>query len=196
MLKKILSIILLTAMIFTLTLSLASCKESVYYVKLQIKDYGDIILKLDRNNAPKTVDNFVSLVKDGFYDGLTFHRIIDGFMIQGGDPEADGTGGSKKKIKGEFSANGHENQIKHVRGVISMARGNGFNTASSQFFIMHADAPHLDGYYAAFGYVIEGMDVVDAIVENTGPYAINGVIPYKEYQAKIEKATVLSDYTE
>ena len=194
MLKKVLSVVLLVAMIFTLTLSLASCKESVYYVKLQIKDYGDIILKLDRNNAPKTVDNFVSLVEDGFYDGLTFHRVIEGFMMQGGMP--DSTKKAPAKIKGEFSANGHDNQIKHVRGVISMARSTGYNSASSQFFIMHADAPHLDGYYAAFGYVIEGMDVVDAIVENTGPYAINGVINYKEFQAQIEKATVLKDYVE
>lgn len=194
MLKKFLSVILLVATLFTLTLSLASCKESTYYVKLQIKDYGDIILKLDRDNAPKTVDNFVSLVKRGFYDGLTFHRVIEGFMMQGGAPESSKD--APRKIKGEFSANGHENAIKHVRGVISMARTDGFNTASSQFFIVHQDSPHLDGYYAAFGYVVEGMDVVDAIVADTSVYAVNGVILNKEYRAKIEKAVVLDDYAE
>ena len=199
MLKRITSTLLLIAAILSLTASLASCSKNTYYVKLEIRDYGDIILELDRDNAPITVDNFVSLVKSGFYDGLTFHRVIEGFMIQGGAPNSNGTGGSDKKIQGEFSANGHDNQIKHVRGVISMARsGNavsGFDTASSQFFIMHADAPHLDGQYAAFGYVIEGMDVVDAIVANTAIYGnSNGMIGYKELQAVIEKATVLDNY--
>ena len=193
MLKKILSVLLLTAIIFTLTLSLSSCKPSKYYVKLEVRDYGDIILELDRKNTPITVDNFVSLVESGFYDGLTFHRVIDGFVIQGGDPNANGTGGSDKKIKGEFSANGHDNKIKHTRGVISMARGDAYDSASSQFFIMHDAAPHLDGKYAAFGYVIEGMDVVDAIVENTGLYG-DYLAYFKQYQAVIEKATVLDNY--
>ena len=196
MLKKILSTLLLIATVFTFALSLSSCsKQSTYYVKLQIKDYGDIILKLDRDNAPITVDNFVSLVKSGFYDGLTFHRVIDGFMIQGGDPKANGTGGSSQTITGEFSKNGYHNNILHKRGVISMARSKAYDSASSQFFIMHEDAEHLDGLYAAFGYVIEGMDVVDAIVANTAKYGnSNGLIYYKEYQAVIEKAVVLKNY--
>lgn len=196
MFKKFSSVFLLITVIFTLTLSLSSCKKSTYYVKLQIKTYGDIILELDRDTAPITVDNFISLVNSGFYDGLTFHRVIEGFMIQGGAPAS--TSDSAEEIKGEFSANGHKNNIKHVRGVISMARTgddkSGFDTASSQFFIMHDDAPHLDGQYAAFGHVVEGIEVVDAIVENTGIYAYNGIIYYKELQAVIEKATVLEDY--
>ena len=125
---------------------------------------GKIIeLELCPEAAPETVKNFESLVKRGFYDGLTFHRIIPGFMIQGGDPLGNGMGGAEKNIKGEFRANGHNNPIKHERGVISMARAFDPNSASSQFFIMHADAPHLDGQYAAFGKVISGMDAVDEI---------------------------------
>ena len=122
-----------------------------------------IELELCPEAAPETVKNFESLVKSGFYDGLTFHRIIPGFMIQGGDPLGNGMGGAEKNIKGEFRANGHNNPIKHERGVISMARAFDPNSASSQFFIMHADAPHLDGQYAAFGKVIAGMDTVDEI---------------------------------
>lgn len=113
--------------------------------------------------APKTVENFVSLVQDHFYDGLIFHRVIPGFMIQGGDPLGTGMGGSEKNIPGEFAANGFNNPLKHERGVLSMARAMDPNSASSQFFIMHQDAPHLDGQYAAFGKVLEGMDVVDEI---------------------------------
>ncbi len=113
--------------------------------------------------APKTVENFVSLVQDHFYDGLIFHRVIPGFMIQGGDPLGNGMGGSEKNIPGEFAANGFNNPLKHERGVLSMARAMDPNSASSQFFIMHQDAPHLDGQYAAFGKVLEGMDVVDEI---------------------------------
>ena len=109
------------------------------------------------------MENFLSLVKEGFYDGLIFHRVIPGFMIQGGDPLGNGMGGSEKRIKGEFAANGHPNPLKHTRGVISMARSMDKNSASSQFFIMHADAPHLDGQYAAFGKVVEGMETVDEI---------------------------------
>ena len=122
-----------------------------------------IELKLCPEAAPETVKNFESLVMRGFYDGLTFHRIIPGFMIQGGDPLGNGMGGAEKNIKGEFRANGHNNPIKHERGVISMARAFDPNSASSQFFIMHADAPHLDGQYAAFGKVISGMEAVDEI---------------------------------
>ena len=125
---------------------------------------GKVIkLELDEAAAPKTVANFNKLVSEGFYDGLSFHRIIPGFMIQGGDPVGNGTGGSKENIGGEFASNGFNNPIKHTRGVISMARSMDPNSASSQFFIMHADAPHLDGNYAAFGHVVEGLEVVDEI---------------------------------
>jgi peptidyl-prolyl cis-trans isomerase B (cyclophilin B) len=113
--------------------------------------------------APKTVDNFIKLAKEGFYDGLTFHRVIPGFMIQGGDPNGNGTGGPGYTIEGEFSDNGFKNDLKHTRGVLSMARAMDPNSAGSQFFIMHADAPHLDGSYAAFGKVVKGMDAVDKI---------------------------------
>ena len=125
---------------------------------------GKVIkLELDETAASKTVANFNKLVSKGFYDGLSFHRIIPGFMIQGGDPIGNGTGGSKENIVGEFASNGVNNPIKHTRGVISMARSMDPNSASSQFFIMHADAPHLDGNYAAFGHVVEGLEVVDEI---------------------------------
>lgn len=132
-------------------------------VIIEMDNGGLIKIELDEEAAPITTANFRKLVKEGFYDGLTFHRIIPGFMIQGGDPNGNGTGGSKENIKGEFAANGVNNPIKHKRGVISMARAMDPDSASSQFFIMHADAPHLDGQYAAFGHVVEGMDVVDEI---------------------------------
>jgi peptidyl-prolyl cis-trans isomerase B (cyclophilin B) len=132
-------------------------------VVIEMDNGGIIRLEIDEKAAPVTAANFLKLVKEGFYDGLTFHRIIPGFMIQGGDPLGNGTGGSKENIKGEFAANGFNNPIKHVRGVISMARAQDPDSASSQFFIMHADAPYLDGQYAAFGHVVEGMDVVDEI---------------------------------
>ncbi len=132
-------------------------------VIIEMDNGGLIKIELDEQAAPITTANFKKLVKEGFYDGLTFHRIIPGFMIQGGDPNGNGTGGSKENIKGEFAANGINNPIKHKRGVISMARAMDPDSASSQFFIMHADAPHLDGQYAAFGHVVEGMDVVDEI---------------------------------
>ena len=132
-------------------------------VIIEMENGGRIKLELNAEAAPITVENFLSLVKDGFYDGLIFHRVIPGFMIQGGDPLGNGMGGSEKKIRGEFAANGHQNPIRHTRGVISMARSMGKNSASSQFFIMHADAPHLDGQYAAFGKVVEGIETVDEI---------------------------------
>ena len=167
--------------------------ERYVYVKMTVAEYGDIILKLDSKEAPKTVENFVKLVNEGFYNGLTFHRVINGFMIQGGDPKADGTGGSGQKIVGEFSANGYNNTIKHKRGVISMARSNAYNSASSQFFIMHDTATHLDGNYAAFGWVISGMDVVDAIVDTTAYYGdSNGKISNKSMQAVISEMKVIT----
>ena len=127
-------------------------------------DNGAVIkIELDDKAAPITAANFRKLVKEGFYDGLTFHRVIKGFMIQGGDPTGTGAGGSGKTIKGEFSSNGVNNPLKHTRGVISMARSMNPDSASSQFFIMHQDAPHLDGSYAAFGKVVEGIEAVDEI---------------------------------
>lgn len=143
---------------------------------IDIKDYGKITLELDADTAPITVTNFVNLAKEGFYDGLTFHRIINGFMMQGGDPNGDGTGGSDKEIKGEFSANGVANDISHTRGVISMARSTLYNSASSQFFIVQQDSTHLDGQYAAFGHVTDGMDIVDKICEDTPVTDDNGTV--------------------
>lgn len=130
---------------------------------IEMENGGKIEIELYPEHAPKTVKNFEKLVSEGFYDGLIFHRVIRGFMIQGGDPQGTGMGGSKEKIVGEFRANGHNNTLRHTRGVISMARAYDPNSASSQFFIMHEDAPHLDGQYAAFGKVVSGMDVVDEI---------------------------------
>lgn len=132
-------------------------------IVIEMENGKKIRLELNPTAAPLTVANFVKLVREGFYDGLTFHRVIPGFMIQGGDPKGNGTGGAKDRIKGEFRQNGVDNPLRHVRGVISMARAYNPDSASSQFFIMHADAPHLDGSYAAFGHVVEGMDAVDEI---------------------------------
>ena len=132
-------------------------------IVIEMDNGRTIKIELDHKAAPITAANFEELVKEGFYDGLTFHRVIRGFMIQGGDPLGNGMGGSKKTIKGEFASNGVNNPIEHKRGVISMARSMMPDSASSQFFIMHEDAPHLDGNYAAFGHVVEGMDAVDEI---------------------------------
>lgn len=134
-------------------------------VVIELENGKEIKLELYPDKAPITVANFLKLVGQGFYDGLIFHRVISGFMIQGGDPEGTGTGGSGERIKGEFLLNGVPNDLKHERGVISMARSRRPDSASSQFFIVHEDAPHLDGSYAAFGRVVEGMDAVDAIAE-------------------------------
>ena len=146
-------------------------------VEIDVKDYGKIKLELDPTAAPLTVQNFLNLVNEGFYDGLTFHRIMEGFMIQGGDPKGNGTGGSTNQIKGEFESNGVKNPISHKRGVISMARSNNMNSASSQFFIVHQDSTFLDGQYAAFGAVTEGMEVVDKIATGVKPVDNNGTIP-------------------
>ena len=159
-------------------------------VLITVKDYGNIKLELDADNSPITVTNFVNLVNQKFYDGLTFHRIIKGFMIQGGDPEHNGTGGSDKTIKGEFSENGITNNISHKRGVISMARSNDMNSASSQFFIVHEDSTFLDGKYAAFGKVLEGMDVVDKIAETVRTTDENGTVEFKN-QPVIESIRVV-----
>ena len=148
----------------------------LHHVTIDVQDYGTISLELDADTAPISVTNFINLANEGFYDGLTFHRIISGFMIQGGDPNGNGTGGSEKTIKGEFSANGVENDISHVRGVISMARANDPDSGSSQFFIVHEDSTFLDGQYAAFGHVTDGMDVVDAICEAVPVQDKNGTV--------------------
>ncbi len=150
--------------------------KATAWVQIDVANYGTITAELYGETAPITVENFLKLVNEGFYDGLTFHRIISGFMIQGGDPNGNGTGGSDQNIKGEFAANGVENPISHTRGVLSMARSNDPDSASSQFFIMHADADYLDGQYAAFGKVLSGIEVVDAICESTPVTDNNGTV--------------------
>lgn len=166
-------------------LILTGCSKEEYLtgkinVEMNIKDYGIIKLELDADEAPITVTNFVNLVNDKFYDGLTFHRIIDGFMIQGGDPNHNGTGGSNKNIKGEFKLNGIENNISHVKGVISMGRrSDSYNSASSQFFIVEEDSTYLDGGYAAFGYVTEGIEIVEQIAKDAIVEDDNGTVLYE-----------------
>lgn len=161
--------------------------HKLHNVEITVKNYGIITLTLDETLAPITVQNFLKLTGEGFYDGLTFHRIIDGFMIQGGDPEGNGTGGSEQTIKGEFAYNGVKNDLSHVRGVISMARQGenpyygitaemANNSASSQFFIMHKDSMGLNGQYAAFGWVTSGMEFVDQICEDTQVEDRNGTV--------------------
>lgn len=159
-------------------------------VSIEIKNYGTIKLELNADVAPITVVNFAKLVNEGFYDGLTFHRIIDGFMIQGGDPKGNGTGGSSENITGEFAVNGIENSISHVRGTISMARSSDYNSASSQFFIVHEDSTFLDGQYAAFGKVTSGIEIVDKICEDTQVEDNNGTV-LAENQPIIEKITMI-----
>ena len=162
----------------------------IHHAEIEIQDYGTIKLELDGDEAPLTVQNFMDLANAGFYDGLTFHRIMDGFMIQGGDPEGTGMGGSDKTITGEFSNNGIENNISHEKGVISMARSQDPNSASSQFFITVADADFLDGDYAAFGHVTEGQEVADKIAADAKPTDDNGTIP-AEAQPVITKITIV-----
>lgn len=161
-----------------------------HHVEITVKDYGTIKVELDADNAPISVTNFVNLAKNGFYDNLTFHRIISGFMIQGGDPEGNGMGGSDETIKGEFSNNGVENPLKHTRGAISMARSQDMDSASSQFFIVHEDSDFLDGDYAVFGYVTEGMEIVDKICEDTKVQDSNGTVS-PEDQPTIESIKVV-----
>ncbi len=181
LMKKIISFALVLSM---LLLVLCSCGSKKTIAKIEVENYGTI-----------TVKNFVNLAKKGFYNGLTFHRIMDGFMIQGGDPLGNGTGGNtdsqgnRLTIKGEFAANGVNNTLSHKRGVISMARAQDYNSASSQFFIMHKDAAYLDGAYAAFGQVTSGMEVVDKICADAKPIDGNGSIP-AENQPKIISITI------
>lgn len=158
-------------------------QSQTYYADIDIADYGTVTVKLDAQAAPVTVANFVNLAQNGFYDGLTFHRIIEDFMMQGGDPNGDGTGGytdesgNEVSIVGEFTENGYDNTLSHTRGAISMARSSEYNSASSQFFIVHEDSTYLDGQYAVFGYVTEGLDVVDAVCETVEPTDDNGTVP-------------------
>lgn len=187
--------------------------RDIYYVEISVRGFGKMVVLLDATTAPVTVENFVSLANSGFYNGLTFHRVIKDFMIQGGDPDGNGTGGSENEIYGEFSSNGYDgNDISHKRGVISMARSGEPNSASSQFFICNADAEDsLDGNYAAFGYVVMGMSVVDAITENVFPktelyeyygtvyhsywaYYGNGAISNNADKPVINYIKVLEDY--
>lgn len=154
----------------------AATLTGTHYVAIDVQDHGTITAELYADAAPITVENFMHLVDEKFYDGLTFHRIINGFMVQGGCPYGNGTGGAAQDIKGEFAANGVENPLKHVRGAISMARSNHPDSASSQFFIVHQDASHLDGSYAAFGKVLSGMEIVDALCTETPVQDGNGTV--------------------
>lgn len=164
----------------TLLLNTDEPLTGIHHAEIEVQDYGTIALELDADKAPITVTNFVKLAQEDFYDGLTFHRIMDGFMIQGGDPLGNGRGGSDETIKGEFKNNGVENDISHVRGVISMARSSLPDSASSQFFIVQTDSTFLDGDYAGFGKVTEGMDIVDAICKDAKPTDNNGTIKAEE----------------
>lgn len=191
--------LLLIVAILLLTCTLTACGKKTKYVTLTVQyvdadgaeQTGNIVIKLRLDVAPKTVKNFESLVSSGFYDGLTFHRIYSGFMIQGGDPDGNGTGGSEKTIKGEFSSNGVNNTLSHTRGVVSMARSNNPDSASSQFFICHQDSTFLDGDYAAFGEVISGMDVVDGIAGTA--VVSNGYEVTKPVTAPVIVKATLSD---
>ncbi len=164
----------------------------IHHAVITVENYGEIKVELDGDSAPITVKNFVELAKDGFYDGLTFHRSVEGFVLQGGDPDGTGRGGSGKTIKGEFIANGYKNPISHARGVLSMARlGNDYNSATSQFFIVLSDdaKSSLDGMYASFGKVTEGMDIVDKIVKDTPVEDYNGTVK-AENQPKITSIVI------
>ena len=180
--KRFISVCIITLMAVFCLAGCGSSGESaadpigIHHAVIEIQDYGTIELELDGDTAPITVQNFMDLANAGFYDGLTFHRIMDGFMIQGGDPNGDGTGGSDKTIKGEFESNGVANDISHKKGVISMARSQEPDSASSQFFIVVADSDFLDGEYAAFGHVTSGQEVADKIAKDAKPLDDNGTI--------------------
>ena len=186
--------LLLTVAVLLFACTFVSCGKKAQYVTLTVQyvdsegteQTGDIVIQLRPDVAPITVENFESLVSSGFYDGLTFHRVYSGFMIQGGCPKGNGTGGPGWHIKGEFAANGVKNDLKHTRGVLSMARAMNPNSAGSQFFIMHEDAPHLDGQYAAFGKVVEGMDVVDEIASVQTDYNDKPMVPQVMKKVTIE----------
>ena len=197
--KRIFALILALLLVFTF----AACGEDEepkegdkQYAHIEIENYGTVVFELRPDQAPITVENFVTLANNGFYNGLTFHRIMEGFMMQGGCPKGDGTGDSGKDIKGEFSNNGVENTLSHLRGTVSMARGGHpyfdyqyYDTGSCQFFIVHEDSTFLDGNYAAFGTVVSGMDIVDKICTEAEPTDDNGTIP-KDKQPVIKKITI------
>ena len=197
--KKLLSAILCISLI---CIGCAACSDKkkddeatgdmgkTVMVEMEIQDFGTVKLELYPDIAPITVANFVKLAGEGFYDGLTFHRIYPGFMIQGGDPKGNGTGGSENTIKGEFSENGVENKLSHTRGAVSMARSSDPDSASSQFFIVQQDSTYLDGQYACFGYVTKGMDVVDEICDNTPVEDDNGTVK-TENQPVIESIKII-----
>ena len=190
--KRIISLVLIVVSIMMLSMSLASCKKDPYkvthYATIEINNYGTIKLELYGNAAPITVENFANLANSGFYNGLTFHRIIEGFMMQGGGFNATGQYKESDNIKGEFPINDVDNPILHERGVISMARADAYDSGSSQFFIIHQTSPHLDGQYAAFGKVIEGMEIVDKICTEV-PQGYNGAVPLI-YRPVIKSVTV------
>ncbi len=197
--KKVVSLLLLIICVFTLF----SCSDKklvpeydYYEIEIIIEEYGTITALLEAKYAPITVANFVDLVESGFYNGIEFHRIIAGFMMQGGDPDGDGIGGSDRKIKGEFAANGVKNDMSHTRGTLSMARTeNDNNSASSQFFIMHEDDTRLDGQYAAFGRVTKGIEVVDDICNNAVVIDLNGTV-HRDYRPKIKEIRIINKYNE
>ena len=203
MMKKHLLSIILLCLLFSLTACSRQTSSNSstsdgntqlsgkHHVAIEVNNYGTIEVELDADTAPITVTNFINLANSGFYNGLTFHRVIDGFMIQGGDPNGDGTGGSSEKIKGEFKSNGVQNNISHVRGTISMARSSANNSASSQFFIMQKATLSLDGQYAAFGTVTSGMDIVDKICKDCTDTNQNGVITDKSKQPVISTIMVV-----
>ena len=197
--KKIISTLLLLICVFTFFSCSANelAPEYDYYeIEIEIENYGKITALLESKFAPTTVANFVDLAESGFYNGIEFHRIIAGFMMQGGDPDGDGIGGSDRTIKGEFAANGVRNDMSHTRGTLSMARtGNDYNSASSQFFIMHQDYTKLDGQYAAFGRVTNGIEVVDAICNNAVVIDSNGTV-HKDYRPKITEIRIINKYNE
>lgn len=194
--KKKRKLLVILALVLVLLLSACGKDEKevqgvgTHHVEINIKDFGKITVELNGDVAPVTVENFMKLAEEGFYDGLTFHRIVSGFVIQGGDPLGTGMGGSKENIVGEFSDNGVENNLSHTRGAISMARSLSYDSASSQFFIVHEDSLYLDGKYACLGYVTEGMEVVDAICEKVPALDDEGNVA-SENQPVIESIKVI-----
>lgn len=192
MIKRFVAILLTLAICSFALCSCGDSKGKKYDVEIEVENYGVIKAELDSTYAPKTVENFLKLVNRGFYNGLSFHRIISGFMIQGGSPTYDTSGRLSETIKGEFSANGVENPNSHTRGALSMARPEVYDGASCQFFIVHEDSEFLDGKYAVFGYVTEGMDVVDAICDNTTVEDGNGTV-LLENQPIIKEIRVVSE---
>lgn len=188
--KRLIGFFMIAALVLLSGCGSDAYSKGLHHAELQIEGYGTITMELDADTAPITVSNFCKLAKDGFYDGLTFHRIIDGFMIQGGDPQGDGSGGTDQNIKGEFSQNGVENNISHVRGTVSMARSGDYDSASSQFFIVQSDSTFLDGQYAGFGHVTSGMEIVDQICQDTPVEDSNGTVAWWN-QPKITSIQIL-----